>query len=249
MRKTIDIHTADGVCHAVLFTPEGSGPWPGALLYMDAIGIRPAIHAIAEKVAARGYAVLVPDLYYRHAPYTLNAATVFQDPVERAKLGPMREPLETPDVLARDIATYVNALTSLGEARAPYAAFGYCMGGRIALQSAGNHGDVIRGALSFHGSGLANAKPDSPHLKTKSMKGRIYVGVAGIDRHFDAAEEGRLAQALREGDVDHMIETYPGAQHGFSIEGNLVYDAVAAAHHFERIYEVLNYIRNTARAS
>ena len=238
MRKSVDIKTADGVCHAVLFTPEGSGPWPGALLYMDAVGIRPAIYAIAETVAARGYAVLVPDMYYRNAPYAIKAATVFQDPTERAKLGKLTEPLSNAEKLAADQAAYVKALTSQNEARAPFAVFGYCMGGRFALQSAGKHPE-IRAALSFHGAGLASAKPDSPHLDAKAMKGRIYIGVAGIDQHFDAAEEGRLAQALREADVDHMIEIYAGAKHGFAVEGSQVYDASAAARHYERIYEVL----------
>jgi carboxymethylenebutenolidase len=238
MGKTVEIKTADGVCQALLFTPEGTGPWPGALLYMDAIGIRPAIHAIADTVAGRGYAVLVPDMYYRNAPYELNPATALQDPTEKAKLQKLREPLENIEKLFADQAAYVKALTSLSDARAPYATIGYCMGGRFALQTAAAH-EKICAALSFHGAGLASAKPESPHLKAASMKGRIYIGVAGIDHHFDAAEEGRLAEALRAANVDHMIEIYPGAKHGFAVEGNAVYHPQAAARHYERIYEVL----------
>ena len=69
-RETTTITTDDGRCEATVFRPdEGSGPWPGVLMFMDGIGIRPALFAMAERIASRGYLVLLPDLYYRVGPY------------------------------------------------------------------------------------------------------------------------------------------------------------------------------------
>ncbi len=38
--------------------------------------------------------------------------------------------------------------------------------------------------------------------------------IAGIDDYLTSVEEGRLAAALREGAVDHVVENYRGVQHG-----------------------------------
>ncbi len=48
------------------FTPAaGNGPWPGVILCFDGAGMRPAIDQIAQRIAALGYVVAVPDLFHR----------------------------------------------------------------------------------------------------------------------------------------------------------------------------------------
>ena len=48
-----------------VYEPEQDGPWPAVLMYMDAVGIRPAMMEIAERIADEGYCVLLPNLFYR----------------------------------------------------------------------------------------------------------------------------------------------------------------------------------------
>jgi carboxymethylenebutenolidase len=62
-RHQVVIHATDGECPAYVFRPEGGGPWPGVLVFMDGIGIRPAMLAIGEHLATSGYHVLLPDLF------------------------------------------------------------------------------------------------------------------------------------------------------------------------------------------
>src|SRR5438105_12187168 len=45
--------------------PDGSGPFPGIILYMDAPGIREELRNMARRIAKHGYFCLLPDLYYR----------------------------------------------------------------------------------------------------------------------------------------------------------------------------------------
>src|SRR3546814_3542816 len=65
----IEIRTADGVCPAYVYRPQGAGPWPAVLVYMDALAIRPAMLELGQRLATHGYFVLLPDLFYRVGPY------------------------------------------------------------------------------------------------------------------------------------------------------------------------------------
>jgi carboxymethylenebutenolidase len=94
---------------------------------------------------------------------------------------------------------------------------------------------AIAWAAAFHGSNLAPESGDSPHQRFAGLRSRIYVGVAGIDPTFGGAEEGRLAAALRDASVDHVIETYAGAAHGFVMEDLPVANAAAASRHWLRL--------------
>src|SRR5262249_10605257 len=81
----IQIATKDGACPAHEFRPAGAGPWPAVLLYIDGIGMRPALLPIAERIAQHGYYVLMPDLFYRMGTYEAPVpAKLFGDPEVRA---------------------------------------------------------------------------------------------------------------------------------------------------------------------
>ena len=86
-RQDITIRTADGSAPAGLFTPAGAVPECGVIVYMDAFGPRPALDGMAERLAGGGYAVLVPDLFYRHGPYgPFDARTAFADAGTAARI-------------------------------------------------------------------------------------------------------------------------------------------------------------------
>src|SRR5215813_3154978 len=80
--KRIEITTDDGVCPTFTF---GDASAPNVLMFMDGIGMRPALHAIAERIASAGFYVMLPDLFYRIGPYTApEPAKLFGDPDVRA---------------------------------------------------------------------------------------------------------------------------------------------------------------------
>ena len=62
---TVDVPTPDGTADALLVTPDRGGPHPAVLLYMDAFGVRPRLQQMAERIAAQGYVVLVPNVFHR----------------------------------------------------------------------------------------------------------------------------------------------------------------------------------------
>ena len=87
-RIDVPIKTRDGVCPASLFTPAGSkGPWPAVIFFMDGLGIRPVMWEMGQRLADGGYAVLLPDLYYRLGSYPpMVPAEVLADPKRREEL-------------------------------------------------------------------------------------------------------------------------------------------------------------------
>jgi carboxymethylenebutenolidase len=59
--------------------------------------------------------------------------------------------------------------------------------------------------------------------------------VADRDSSCTEADCATLGEALTAAGVDHTIELYPGALHGFAALDMSVYDATAAARHWERV--------------
>jgi carboxymethylenebutenolidase len=235
--ERVEIKTRDGVCPAYVAHPPGAGPWPAVLVFMDGPGIRPAMLAVGERMAALGYFVLLPDLFYRSGPYEpMNPRTVFTDPEQRKVLMEKFFALATgPDVMS-DTRAFLDYLATWPEVKPGRVGItGYCMGGRLALTAAGTYPDRIAAAASFHGSRLATDMPDSPHLLAPKMKTvRIYVAGAIEDASFPDDMKERLEEALTNAGVDHRVETYP-ARHGWVLEDTQAYDPPAAERHWEAV--------------
>jgi carboxymethylenebutenolidase len=232
----VEIETPDGLCPAWLSTPAGEGPWPGVLMFMDGPGMRPAVQEMAERLAGNGYAVLLPDLFYRSGPYEpVDPRIVFTDPALREA---HREKLMAPATPARvmsDTGPFLDFLAARPEvASGPVGVVGYCMGGRLALIAAGTYPDRIAAVASFHGGGLANDTPSSPHLLAPRIKARVYVAGAIEDANLPDEMRDRLEAALTEGGVDHRIETYP-ARHGWVPRDTPVHDPEEAEHHWRTL--------------
>jgi len=229
----IEIKTRDGLCPSYVYRPAGKGSWPAVLVYMDGIGIRPAIQQLAERIANQGYVVLLPDLFYRTGPYEpMDAKSIFSD---REKIKVLMEKfisVATSANIMSDTPAFLDYLEAQQDVKpGGIGTTGYCMGGRLSLIAAGTYPDRIAAAASFHGGQLANDAPDSPHLLAPKMKARVYVGGATDDDSFPDDMKQRLEKALTEGHVDHQIETYP-ARHGWVFPDIPVYDSVAAERHW-----------------
>jgi carboxymethylenebutenolidase len=228
----LQIETPDGRCPTHVFHPEGNGPWPGAIVYMDAIGIRPAMLEIAETLADAGYYVLLPDLFYRVEFDASRGAAVFSDPDARHDLMTRVIPSASAANVMRDTDALLAHLAARPEVRGGgIGVTGYCMGGRLALYAAGHFGGRIAAAASYHGGGLATDAPDSPHRLAPQMKARVYVAGAIEDANFDDAQKARLEQALADAGVDHRVETYQ-AHHGWVPRDTPAHDEAATARHW-----------------
>ena len=60
----VTIKTPDGTCDAAFIRPA-TGKHPGVLIWTDVFGLRPTFRDMAKRLAGEGYAVLVPNPFYR----------------------------------------------------------------------------------------------------------------------------------------------------------------------------------------
>ena len=232
-RIEVDLPTPDGPCHATLHVPADGLPVPAAILFPDAAGPRETFRAVADRLAATGYAVLLPDVYHRAGDWRpFDAATVFSDPPERERLMTMARSV-TAEMTARDAGAFLAFLAGRPEVAGPrVGVFGYCMGGRMALLVAGRHPERVGAAASFHGGRLADAEsPDSPHRLADRVRAAVYVAAAQDDASFPPEQYTRLDEAYKAAGVEHTMEVYPAA-HGFAVPDNPTYDPAAEERHW-----------------
>ncbi|MGW2492075.1 dienelactone hydrolase family protein [Streptomyces sp. NPDC001606] len=239
----LDIETQDGVCDAYLVHPADGQPRPGVLFYQDAYGMRPYLKSMADRLAAAGYTVLVPNVFYR-----LGRAPVVElpefidpdaDPTIWDRVGPVVASL-TSEMIERDAEAYLRVLAdSPVVADGPVALTGYCMGARLALWTAGAHPDRVAAAAGFHGGRLATDAPDSPHLAAPRITAEVYLGHADNDPSLPVEQIELLEKALTDAGVRHTCEVYEGAHHGFTQADTPAYGKEADERHWSALLGLL----------
>ncbi len=226
----VDVKTPDGVADAALLTPSGKGPWPAVLIWTDILGLRPVFRQMGRRLAAQGYVVLVPNPFYRvrRAPI-VDGSFDFSKPEDRAKVMPLAASLE-PDGTMRDAKAFIAFLDSqpATDKKAKAGVQGYCMGGPLTFRSAAAVPARFGAAATFHGGNLVTASPDSPHLLVPEAKARFYCAVADNDDRREPDAKDTLKAAFAKADLPATVEVYTGANHGWCVKGNAVYNEAAA---------------------
>lgn len=240
IERDIQLRAADGSTDAVFFHPDGPGPWPGVLLYTDIGGNRDAYRQRARDIAGKGYAVLMPNVFYRTGkPPMFPFKPNFGDERTTKRLAEISGPL-TPEAMERDAAAYVDFLAAQKEVRkGPIGVVGYCFTGAMALRTAAARPDKIAAAASFHGGNLFTDKPTSPHLVLPQIKARLYFGHAVQDRGMPQEAIDRLNDALKNWGGKYESEVYEGAYHGWTTFDAPVYNQPQADRAFAKLTTLL----------
>lgn len=235
----IDVAAADGSAEAWLARPTTASPdtpLPGVLLFMDAIGLRPRIFEMADRIASWGYVVLAPNVFYRvgTSAETTPGRPLDSEEARREffKVASGRISSLTAKRAVADIAAYVKALTSLEDVRTPVGVVGYCMGARLAVRAAAAHPDIVAACGGFHGGGLASAAADSPHRALPAARAEFVFGHADHDPSMNPEAIARLDETLRAAGLTATNEIYEGASHGYTMADTGVYDEAATERHF-----------------
>ncbi len=238
--EQVSIRTDDGECPAYVFTPPGPDRHPGVIFYMDGLGIRRTIFEMGQRLAAHGYVVLVPDLFYRAGPYeALEPKKVFASGDVMGTIGHLFASTDN-----RRAAEDTQAFLAYLEGREDVAGTkvgttGYCMGGAMSLTAAGTYPDRVAAAASFHGGNLATGSELSPHRLAPRIAARVYVAGADHDDSYPPEMAALLERALSDAGVDHRCEIYPEALHGWTMTDFPVYNEAAAERHWDELVDLL----------
>jgi carboxymethylenebutenolidase len=235
--KNVDIRTADGTADCELFSPDGTGPWPGVIMYPDIGGIRPVVRDMARRLASEGFVVLVPNPFYRMSRVPVYQDFKFGDEKTTQRMGEVRK-VVTPDGTDSDAHAFVNFLSAQPGVKGKLGTVGYCMGGGMAMRTAAAEPDKVGAAVSFHGSNLASDDPKSPHLLAPKIKARMYFGFAIEDRTMTSEAIEKLKSALDSAGVNYEAETYAGARHGWCVKDHHVYHEDQAEHAWHHLVQL-----------
>jgi carboxymethylenebutenolidase len=237
---TIDIKTDDGVADAYLTRPEDGEARGGVLFLMDAFGVRPVIEEMADRIAAQGYVVLAPNLYYREGRAPLFDVPDLTDPEQRAAFFEKARPLMaslTPERVAADGRAYLDRLAE--ETGGAVALTGYCMGARIGWKIATAHPDRVAALGGFHAGGLVTEDPDSPHRSVDQLDAQLYFGHADDDPSNSPEQIKALDDALDGAGITYRSEVYEGAAHGYTMADTAAFNEPARERHFTALFGLL----------
>lgn len=229
--SAVAIPTDGGGTMGGWFYHPSTGKHPAVIMWPDIAGVRPASKAMGERLAAEGFAVIVPDPYWRDTGHAL-----FDDFADFAAnggfqtVGPWRARFngDTIRADARAIVAWLDRQDAVDTAQS-MGARGHCMTGAWPIHAA-KASPRVKVAASMHGGGLVTDAPDSPHRSF----------VAGADYHIAIArdddakvpeEKSTLATALKAADALGDAWVYP-ADHGWTVPDSPSYDQPEA----ERAY-------------
>ena len=149
IEETLDIETRDGPMETFICRPD-RGTHPTVFMLMDAPGIRDELRDMASRLATVGYAVLLPNLYYRAGRDTFFGPDVLtKGSDDHTRMRAIRTKMTIPPVMndVADMLAYVDARDDMTSDRV--GVHGYCMSGPYALAAAARYPDRIAAAASF----------------------------------------------------------------------------------------------------
>jgi carboxymethylenebutenolidase len=238
--EMVDVQTRDGVADAYLARPQDGERHPAVLLLADAVGLRPQIEQMADRIAGRGFAVLAPNYFYRAGRAPVVPVPDLKDPAQRAPFIAQIRPLVaglTAEMIVRDGASYLDLLEAAG--RGPVAITGYCLGGRTGWRIAAAYPDRVAALGGFHAGALVTDEADSPHLSAGSLAAELYFGHADHDEGMTTEDIAVLEHALDASGARYRSELYEGAAHGYTMPNSAAYDEAAAERHYGELFGLL----------
>ncbi len=222
---------SDGEPMAVLRKrPDAPGRWPTVAMFHDGPGIRNATHEFAVKLAGSGFDVVVPDLYHRHGrmigwePHEREA-----DPSIVERLWELLGSLTDAGIQA-DLDAVLGAIEA--DPGEPMATIGFCVGARAVFRTMMRLPDRFTTGAMWHPSYLVDDGPDSPHHTAGELRGALFIGIGQDDQMQPLSSHRPFLDAVAEL-PEVQVETYPGADHGYTWPGWPSYNQAAADASFD----------------
>ncbi|WP_420452216.1 dienelactone hydrolase family protein [Ilumatobacter sp.] len=232
--RILDTTTDDGEMAVLVKQPVGPAPdggeWPVVLMFHDGPGIRSATHVFMRRLANAGYRVVTPDLYHRHGRL----------------LGVEPEMRDTDPDVGRAMRTWLTSLTDDGiqhdadralvaagvDPSTPIATIGFCLGARAVFRRIMSEPDRVVAGATWHPSFLVDDGEDSPHRTASEIPVPLYLAIGEADEVQSIAMHRDFLDAVEPVD-DVTVETFEGADHGFTWPDHPTYDEAAATRAWE----------------
>ncbi len=213
------VQTGDGPMPAHVWRPV-SGSGPGILLLQEIFGVSDYIISRAQDLAALGYVVLAPEIYWR-----IGASRVENGPDALEQAFALAQQVDW-DAAVTDGAAALEELGRLPGVAGGTGLVGFCFGGALAFNVAAvTDPDVL---VSYYGSSI----PDMLDLAAQVTAPSIHH--FGLADSYIERETVELVQKAVTGRPDVTFETYEGADHAFDNPDFPMFHKEASALAWER---------------
>ena len=211
--EMITIDTGDGAMPAQLWRPA-AGIGPGLVLVHEIFGISDYIQARGRDLAALGYVVCAPDVYWRLDDREIDESRA--DVLQQAMSVAQR--IDWPTAVS-DLQAALSHVRGMIEVEGGVGLLGFCFGGGLAFNVAAV--DDVDVLVSYYGSALGDLLELAGDVQTPSLH---HFGLA------DAFIPAETIADIRSAVTEHgaQFETYEGANHAFDNPSPAFYHAEAS---------------------
>ena len=199
--RSVSYKSGDETVNALLYTPQGKGPFPAIVVIHEWWGLNDWVKEQATKLADQGYVTLAIDLYRGKVADDPDTAHQLSRglPEDRAK---------------RDLKAAVDFLESQKNVKADrIGSIGWCMGGGYSLDAALEEPTLAATVINY-----GHLATDSAALK--QIHAAILGNFGGQDQGIPPADVKKIEEQLKSLGKSADIKIYPDAGHGFQNPNN-----------------------------
>lgn len=212
--ERIAVSVSKGFFDAYLsLPPEGEGP--GILLIQEIFGVNQHIRSIADRLAAEGYVVLAPDLFWRLQP---NIELGYDETDFEKALKYMNDFNEEEGI--SDLRHAADALRNHSACTGRIGAIGFCLGGKLTYRLAAHTN--LNVAVAYYGVEIDKYLKESEKIKCSTM-----MHFAGEDKFVPPESYKAIDDALSPL-PNFNLHLYEGVDHGFNCDVRESYNKEAA---------------------
>lgn len=199
----IQVNAADGGAFKAYVSTPAKGSGPGIVLLQEIFGINVTMREQADAWAEEGYAVIVPDLFWRIEP----GIELDYSPEGWQRAFDCFKAFDV-DKGIQDTQATIDELRRHPALDGRIGAVGYCLGGKLAFLT-GTRTDVDA-SVCYYGVGIDG------HLdELKNVKGPMVLHFAELDK-FVPPEAVAKVKAAAQGNPLVAVYEYPGVDHAFA---------------------------------
>jgi carboxymethylenebutenolidase len=204
--KDVTYKSGDETVKAILYTPEGKGPFPGIVVIHEWWGLNDWVKDQASKLADQGYAALAIDLYRGKVATTPNEAHEFMGGV-------------TQDRANRDLEAGFQFLASQPDVKKDrIGAIGWCMGGGYSLGLALEEPKLAAAVINYGVFDYASLAKDPAGMNKINAPVLGFFGAQ--DRGIPPEDVKAFGAAMDKAGKKVDVTIYPDAGHAFENPNN-----------------------------
>lgn len=205
-----------------------SGSGPGVLVLQEIFGVSPYIEQRCADLAAAGFVVYAPELYFRLGRMTFDedSPTYVQEGMGAAQRLDWRQ-------ATADACACLDALSEAAEVTGGVGIVGFCWGGGLAFQVAAQR--TPQALVAYYGSGIPGLLDLAPLISTPSLH---HWGLSDTFFPPPVVDQVRAGLTATKASVD--FETYAGAGHAFDNPHPLFHHAEASGLAWDRTVDFLH---------